>query len=183
MYFYLLLFIPIIRPSWSRAALHDLLSLCIFYSIYGTWAMEKTSITPIFKNGYRNNIRNYRPIAIISAIPKLMDRIMYNKLLLHYSDAISSKQHGFVPSRSTVTNLMLFANNIFFSFSKNRQLDAIYLDFRKAFDLINYKIVLLKLRHYNLPLNIILWIGNYLSDRFSCVHLYIVSLFLSLQCI
>ena len=29
----------------------------------------------------------------------------------------------------------------------------------------------LKLRDYNLLLNIILWIGNYLSDRFSCVRI------------
>ena len=82
---------------------------------------------------------------------------MYNKLLLLCSGAISSKQHG------------LFANNIFSSFGKNRQLNVIYLDFRKAFDLINH--FLLKLRHYNLSLNMILWIGYYLSDRFSCVRI------------
>ena len=132
---------------------------------------KKSFITPVFKSGSRNNIRNYRPIAIISAIPKLLDKIMYNKILLFCSDAISSKQHGFVHSRSTITNLTLFTNSIFLSLNKNTQLDAIYLDFKKAFDLINHDILLLKLKYLNLPTNLILWIGNYLSKRYSIVRI------------
>ena len=150
--------------------LHILFNLSLFEcSLPDLW--KKTYITPIFKKGSRNDIRNYRPIAIISAIPKLLDRIMYNKTLLLCSHIISNKQHGFVPSRSTITNLALFTNRIFSSFSRNRQLDAVYLDFRKAFDLINHKILLLKLKHYNLPIKFIHWIESYLTGRFSCVRI------------
>ena len=76
--------------------------------------------------------------------------------------SISEKQHGFIPGRSTITNLILFTNSIFSSFDRNNQLDAIYLDFRKAFDLINHKILLLKLKK---------WLENYLSNRNSYVQI------------
>ena len=149
--------------------LHILFNLSLLEnSIPVLW--KKTFVTPIFKSGSRNNIRNYRPIAIISAIPKILDKIMYNKIFLLCSNTISVKQHGFVPSRSTVTNLTLFTNSIFTCFNRNTQLDAIYLDFKKAFDLINHKILLSKLKNI-LPHNLILWIKDYLSDRYSSVRI------------
>ena len=67
--------------------------------------------------------------------------------------------------RSTITNLTLFTNSIFSSFNRNNQLDEIYLDFRKTFDLINHNILLLKLKEYNFPTSIIGWFENYLFDR------------------
>ena len=85
--------------------------------------------------------------------------------------SISEKQHGFIPGRSTITNLILFTNSIFSSFDRNNQLDAIYLDFRKAFDLINHKILLLKLKYYNFSFNMIKWLENYLSNRNSYVQI------------
>ena len=80
-------------------------------------------------------------------------------------EAISMKQHGFIPGRFTVTNLTLFTNSIFSSLNRNKQLDTIYLDFKKAFDLINNKILLLKLSKYNLSSSIIRWLGDYLFER------------------
>ena len=45
---------------------------------------KTTFITPIFKNGDRSKIGNYRPIAIISAIPKLLDKIMFEDVFRYY---------------------------------------------------------------------------------------------------
>ena len=126
---------------------------------------KTTFITPIFKSGPRNNVGNYSPVAIISVIPKIIDKVMYNKILKICLETISEKQHGFVPGRSTITNLTLFTNSIFSSFNRNNQSDAIYLDFRKAFDLINHNILLLKLKEYNFPTSIIGWLENYLFVR------------------
>ena len=84
------------------------------------------------KLGARNNISNYRPVAIISGIPKLLDKIMYNKMLRICSEFISEKQHGFIPGRSTITNLTLYTNSIFSSLAKNDQLDAILFGFPES---------------------------------------------------
>ena len=96
---------------------------------------------------------------------------MYNKILKICLETITEKQHGFVPGRSTITNLTLFTNSIFSSFNRNNQLDAIYLDFRKVFDLINHNIILLKLKEYNFSTSIIGWLEIYLFDRNSYVQI------------
>ena len=103
-------------------------------------------------------------MAIISAIPKLLDKLIYNRMLKFCLKSIS-ETHGFISGRLAITNLILFTNSIFSSFDRNNQLDAIYLDFRKVFDLINHKILLLKLKYYNFSFNMIKWLENYLSNR------------------
>jgi hypothetical protein len=58
-------------------------------------------VTPIFKKGRRNNVENYRGVAILSEIPKVY-RGMYNDL----KNLMSINQHGFMKNRSTITNLL-----------------------------------------------------------------------------
>jgi len=68
------------------------------------------SVTPTLKSGPKNNIANYRPIAKISNIAKLFERIVAQKLSVLVQTYISTSQHGFVASRSTTTNLAVFSN-------------------------------------------------------------------------
>ena len=56
-------------------------------------------VTPIFKGGNQNLASNYRPISIGSAIPKLLDAIMANKILDYFCASITAHQHGFVKGR------------------------------------------------------------------------------------
>jgi hypothetical protein len=60
-------------------------------------------VTPILKEGRRNNVDNYRGVAILTAISKrlLVSRGMYNDL----KNLMYINQHGFMINRSTITNL------------------------------------------------------------------------------
>ena len=64
-------------------------------------------VTPLFKQGERSDIDNYRPVSVISIIGKVFERIIYNQIFSHLSDRnISSKhQSGFHALYSTVTAL------------------------------------------------------------------------------
>lgn len=56
----------------------------------------KTSlISPIHKSGDKDNIENYRPISILSALAKIFDKLIYNHLASKTSGLISNCQHGF----------------------------------------------------------------------------------------
>ena len=51
------------------------------------------------------------------------------------------------------------------------QIDSIYFDFSKAFDVVPHKILLNKLSNFGLSTNYVNWFENYLTDRQSCVRL------------
>ena len=110
-------------------------------------------------------IDNYRPVAIMSAIPKMLDSIFCNKLKSLIGNLISDQQHGFMNGRSTVTNLSIFTNYLFSCIKIKSQIDTIYLDFKKAFDLVSHEVLLLKMKGYGFPRIFINWLSDYLTNR------------------
>ena len=75
------------------------------------WKMAR--VTPIFKDGARDNLSNYRPISIISAVAKVFGRLVSNQFYsyLNTNELITSHQSGFRPSYSTLTSLLESTND------------------------------------------------------------------------
>lgn len=67
-------------------------------------------VSPIHKSGDTDNIENYRPISILSAVAKIFDKLIYVHLLSKTSHLISRHQHGFTSGKSTLTNLLKFTD-------------------------------------------------------------------------
>ena len=69
------------------------------------WKMAR--VTPLYKNGQRNIPGNYRPISVLPAISKIMERILYNQLYNYLTKfgLLSNSQFGFRKSHSTATAL------------------------------------------------------------------------------
>jgi len=82
-------------------------------------------VTPILKSGPKNNIANYRPIAKISNIAKLFERIVAHILSFLVKTYTSTSQHGFVAVRTTTTNLAVFSNYCIHAFDMRSQVDAV----------------------------------------------------------
>lgn len=131
----------------------------------------KTYITPLHKNGSRNDIRNYRGVANLCTIGKLFDCILSNYITRNYSHLINIKQHGFISHRSTLTNLVEFNNFAINNIERGSQVDAIYFDFAKAFDVVNIFILLQKLLDYGFNNNLIRLLFQYFSKRSQCVSI------------
>ena len=126
--------------------------LCIFNPslAYGIFPKQWKSsfIKHIPKRGDPSNVRNYRPVYIISAILKLFDAIVTTKLYNKIYTLINNEHHGFSKGRSTETNLASFVDFFFDRLDINKQVDAFYSDFSRAFDCVNHDLELRKL--YNL---------------------------------
>ena len=126
---------------------------------------KSSYVVPIFKKGNRESIVNYRPIISNSAISKILDSIMSDKLSNFIEKIIVDSQHGFESGKSTITNLMIMVDEIYNSFDKKYQVDVVYTDFSKTFDFVNFDILIKKLHMYNVPKEYINWYDNFLWNR------------------
>lgn len=78
---------------------------------------------------------------------------------------ISYNQHGFLPGRSTTTNLVVFSKHCLEAFERRCQVDAVYTDFSKAFDKVCHAALLAKLFRLGVHSSMLSWLESYLADR------------------
>ncbi|CAL4069106.1 unnamed protein product [Meganyctiphanes norvegica] len=74
-------------------------------------------------------------------------------------------QHGFVPGRSTKTQLLQHYCDIFETLSEGTRIDTIFLDFAKAFDKVDHDILLQKVAKHKIKGKIGLWLQEFLNNR------------------
>lgn len=66
-------------------------------------ALKISCVIPILKSGNSSEASNYRPICILHVISKIIERIMFNRIMqfLNKYNVLSDTQHGFRANRST----------------------------------------------------------------------------------
>jgi hypothetical protein len=95
-------------------------------------------ITPIFKSGKRNDISNYRGIAILSAIARLFELLVYRVINEDLMGRFANCRYGFVNVRSTVSYLLENFSFVLKTIEDGCQVDLIYMDFLKAFNRVRH---------------------------------------------
>ena len=146
----------------SLCAMFNVSILC--HTVPSDW--KKTSVVPVFKKGDKHDVKNYRPISLLSVVSKVMERCMFNFLYPLVAPQIHHLQHGFMKHKSCTTQLLKVYNFIGSILDKGGQIDILFLDFSKAFDSVSHQLLLYKLRHfYSIEGNTLKWIEDYLSDR------------------
>ena len=128
---------------------------------------KEANIIPLFKKGSRNKSVNYRPVSLTSVICKLLESIIRDHIMdfLIKHKLINSSQHGFLKSKSCLTNLLCFFEEITKWVDGGSPVDIIYLDFQKAFDKVPHQRLILKLKSHGIGISIINWIEQWLTDR------------------
>ena len=132
----------------------------------------KAFITAIHKKGAKNLFENYRPISITSIVCKLMESIIRDKVLDHMvsNNLLSKKQHGFVPLRNCMTNLLLCMEDWTEFIEDGHPIDIIYTDFAKAFDRVPHQRQLQKIKHLGIVGMTRKCIKAFLSERIQQVR-------------
>ena len=135
--------------------------------------LKKAIVVPIFKSGDRNNLNNYRPIALLSIFSKLLETCVKNRLenYLEKNMILSKRQFGYRKNLGTEEALLHFTTEVYKSLDKNNITIAIFLDIAKAFDTISQDILIQKLENIGirgLPLN---WFKTYLTNRLQRVKI------------
>lgn len=132
---------------------------------YLTPLWKESYIIPLFKSGSKIDVSNYRGIAKLSAIPKLLEKIITDMLSHQVSSLLSCCQHGFRKSRSTITNILELTTVVNEGFRNRMQTDTIYTDFSKAFDKVNHNLLFIKLDAMGFSNTLLSWLKCYLGGR------------------
>lgn len=73
--------------------------------------------------------------------------------------------HGFVAGRSVVSNLLLYQDFINSAIEEGSQVDAVYTDFKKTFDSVDYTLLLCKLRAFGIDGSMLKWLSSFITNR------------------
>ena len=127
------------------------------------------NVTPMFKKGDKQSIKNYRPISLLPICGKMFEKIIFNNLYcyLNANNLITKNQSGFRPGDSTTNQLLYLVNEIHLAFEvpKSLELRAVFLDISKAFDKVWHEGLIVKLRQYGISGNLLMLFENYLHNR------------------
>lgn len=130
------------------------------------------NVTPLFKKGTKSDPSNYRPVSLTSVVCKIMEGLIKEKMVEHLerANSMSGCQHGFVKGRSCLTNLLCTLDSWTRALDEGYGVDVLYLDYRKAFDTVPHKRLILKLRQYGIKGQLLNWIEDFLTLRKSRVR-------------
>ena len=125
------------------------------------------NVSPIFKKGKKSSPNNYRPVSLTCILCKLMEKLIREKIVDHLeaNNLISNKQHGFVSGRSCVTQLIDVLDIWTKTLDDGGSIDAIYMDYQKAFDSVPHRRLVDKIKAHGINGNILSWIQDFLSNR------------------
>ncbi|CAL4108187.1 unnamed protein product [Meganyctiphanes norvegica] len=124
-------------------------------------------VTPIHKGGSKLKPENYRPVSLTSHIMKIFERVVKVQLIKHLKEnnLINPGQHGFVPGRSTQTQLLDHFCRVYEALEEGVRLDTVFLDFAKAFDKVDHNILIRKLAENKIKGKLGRWIKEFLINR------------------
>jgi hypothetical protein len=108
-------------------------------------------VKPLHKKGDKRDMENYRPISLLCTFSKILEKLMYNRLLffLTKNTILTEAQHGFRKSRSTETAIQSLLASVQEPIEKKEnQIGIFFCDLTKAYDTISHDTLLFKLQKY-----------------------------------
>ena len=133
--------------------------------------MKKAKVIPIHKSDDLNLIKNYRPISLLPAFSKLLEKIVYKRLykFLTQQNLLTPCQYGFRKAFSTELAIKEFQDRVAKHMRNNNSCLGLFLDLSKAFDTLQHDILLMKLEKYGVRGKALTWFKSYLSNRLQSV--------------
>lgn len=134
---------------------------------------KKAVVHPIFKNGDKNNVTNYRPISILPALSKILEKILNNRLInyLESFNLLANNQFGFRRGKSTEEAVSSLTNHVVEKLDGKMKCLGIFLDISKAFDTVSTPHLLRKLEVIGVRGHAHKIFQDYLCDRTQCVKI------------
>jgi len=114
--------------------------------------LKFSEIKPLYKKGDETLITNYSPISLLPVFSKIFEKIFYKRLYHHLTSnsILVNEQFGFRCNNSTEKAIYTLINNILSSLSNKIIVGGLFCDLQKAFDCVNYDILLLKMKFYGI---------------------------------
>ena len=129
--------------------------------------LKMAELYPIHKGGSKSDPANYRPISILPTISKIFEKHINKHLVafLNKYKVIHANQSGFRQKHSCQTALVKLIDQWMACIDRGDIVGSVFLDFRKAFDLVDHSILIDKLSLYKCQGPDLSLISSYLQSR------------------
>ena len=129
---------------------------------------KRARVTPIYKgDGAKDEPGNYRPISVVSHIPKVLEKCVNSQLIayLNQHSLLSCDQSAFRKGHSTTTSAHKLLDDLMDNINEGMVNAICFFDLKKCFDTIDHPLLLAKLQRYGITDYELSWFEDYLSDR------------------
>ena len=128
---------------------------------------KEAKVKPLFRTGNKEDVNNYRPISILPTLSKLIEKWVERQFSQYLNDfnLLHKSQSGFRPKHSTESALIWITDSWLKAINEGNMVGCVLVDFRKAFDLVDHKILLKKLKCYKCKTSCLSWFESYLQNR------------------
>ena len=174
--------IPVKLLKMLKHLLSETLSLLFNYSFSSGVVPNQLKIArviPIYKKGSCIDLTNYRPISLLSIFNKILEKLMYRRLLsfLDKHNVLFDKHFGFRSYHSTNHAILLICDKIQRAIENGSYSCGIFLDLSKAFYTIDHQILFSKLHYYGIRGVAADWFRSYLYNRRQYVSIIICCIY------
>ena len=124
-------------------------------------------MVPVFKKGECTSPTNYCPISLTCIPCKIFEHVVYSHIFKHLTahNILTSDQHGFKKHHSCDSQLLSTIEDFSLDLDSGAQINAIFLDFSKAFNKVPFGRLFFKLSHYGIQGTLLDWIRDFLMNR------------------
>ena len=150
--------------------LHHVVTLSLMQERFPeSW--KNTKIIPLHKKKSTLKRENYRPVAILSPLSKILEKVMYEQIYGYFAknNLFHPSLHGYKRGRSTMTALLSMYEKWVKSASVGQLSGVVLVDLSAAFDLVSPALLIHKLRIYGFDDSTRQWILSYLTNRYQSV--------------
>lgn len=130
--------------------------------------LKTAMVIPLYKQkGERSSVKNYRPISILPALAKIIEKIISDKIVafLEQNECIINEQLGYWKNRSSQSAKAIFTDDVKNFADEGKKTGAIFIDFVQAFDKIQYAPLLEKYYRFGIQNKLLSFLKSYFSGR------------------
>ena len=137
--------------------------------------LKTAKVVPVFKSD-DSKPGNYRPISLLSIFNRMFEKLVHKRLIkfVNKHNILYSSQYRFHSRHTTQHATLEILNDILSNFDKGQFTFCLFIDLKKAFDTVNYDILLSKLKNYGFRGVVNDWFKSYLIGlrQYDCKWLY-----------
>ena len=136
------------------------------------WKIAK--VVPLYKGkGSKFDTKNHRPVAILPILSKVLERAMFKQVLRHMdgNNLFNPSHHAYRSFHSTTTAMIQMYDTWIEAAEDGDLAGVCMLDMSAAFDVVDTRLLLEKMKLYGFDRDAVQWMWSYLTYRSQGVYM------------